>query len=161
MKLQKKPQHWQCGVTSAAMVLNMPVADLIAEIGHDGGLLPGSEWRDIVRGYHIQEFIDVFYKHGFAATPVEIFPVSMDSAGRHWRGHTLSEKELQKRFYDTILTSRGMVEGEKPLGGHMIAYDHGQIYDPNGYDYTYELFSIYNFKPLCAWRVDAILPGRA
>ena len=53
-----------------------------------------------------------------------------------------------------------MVEGEKPLGGHMVAYDHGHVYDPNGYDYPYECLSIYNFKPLCAWHVDAILQER-
>ncbi len=160
MKLQKCP-GLQCTIVSTAMLLNEPAADLVTEIGHDGGTPPGVEWEGIVRGYHMQELIDLLYRRGLAATPIEIFPVSMDTQGRHWLGHHLSNQDVRRRFYDTLETSRGLIEGQSLTCGHMVAYDHGHVYDPNGYDYPYECFSIYNFKPLCAWRVDAILPGKA
>ena len=156
MILQK---NGQCTIASIAMVLNEPVADLMMEVGHDGGLLPDAS--GIVRGYHIQELIDLCLKRGLAMTPIEIFPVSMDTNGRHWRGHNLDERGLKERFYNTIIGSRGVVEGQGLTCGHMVANDYGRIYDPKGYDYHFCQFDIYNFQPLCVWRIDAILPGRA
>jgi len=154
MYLQKKPRRWQCGITSFAMALDVPVADLIAEIGHDGGAIPQA--LDHPRGFHVQELIDCCLKRGFAATPVEIFPVLMDPEGHHWAGHLLNLHDLNLRFYDTLYTTRGVIEGMGLRTGHMVAYDRGSIYDPDGYEYSSADFGIYNFEPLCAWRIDAL-----
>ncbi len=159
MRLQKKPERWQCAITSFAMVLDVPVADLIAEIGHDGGVFPlGLEQR---RGFHMQELIDCCLKRGFAATPVEIFPVSLDVIGRPYAGHHLGQRDLNLRFYDTLYTTQGVIEGMGIRCGHMVAYDRGCIYDPDGYEFSSADFNIYNFEPICAWRIDAILHPKA
>ena len=152
MYLQKQNERWQCAVTSFAMVLNMPVADLIAEIGHDGGTFPvGLEDH---RGFHVQEFIDCCLNRGFAVTPIEVFPVLMDAQGHHWAGHHLNQRDLKERFLDTLFTSRGVIEGQGLRCGHMVAYDRGRIYDPCGHQYSYLDLNLFNFEPLCAWRVD-------
>ncbi len=159
MRLQKKSERWQCAVTSFAMALDVPVADLIAEIGHDGGAYPlGLTDR---RGFHVQELIDCCLKRGFAVTPIEVFPVLMDSAGHHWAGHHLDQHDLHLRFHDTLVETQGVIEGEGIRYGHMVAYDRGCIYDPDGYEYSAADFNIYNFTPLCAWRIDRIFSPKA
>lgn len=150
----------QCTILSVAMVLDVPAADLMAEIGHDGEAMAGDEWTGIRRGYHVQELIDLCLKRGYACTPIEVMPVSMDASGRHWRGHHLDDHDLQNRFFDALVESRGVIEGDYCGRPHMVAYDHGHIYDPKGFDYLFEDFRIYNFEPVCAWRVDVIQPAR-
>ncbi len=160
MELQTSPLL-QCTILSAAMVLDEPAAALLAEIGHDGGTPAGDEWAGIRRGYHVQELIDLFLSRGLACTPIEVMPVSMDSQGHHWRGHHLNDHDLKNRFYDTLVESRGLVEGDYIGRPHMVAYDHGRIYDPKGFDYLFEDMGIYNFQPVCAWRIDVIQPRKA
>ena len=36
MKLQMQPERWQCAITSFAMVLDLPVAELIGELATAG-----------------------------------------------------------------------------------------------------------------------------
>ena len=36
MELQQRPEPWMCMPLAFAMALDMPVADLLAAIGHDG-----------------------------------------------------------------------------------------------------------------------------
>ena len=70
MRLQTKPERWQCLVTSFAMALDMLVADVMREIGHDGGqvLWPDMPEPMCRRGFHPQELIDVCRAHGYAVT---------------------------------------------------------------------------------------------
>jgi hypothetical protein len=139
-----------CTVLSVATVLGEPADDLVAELGHDGEAFGTVERR----GYHIQELIDLFLKRGFACTPIEVMPVSADAQGRHWRGHRLDDRDLQNRFRDTLVETRGVIEGDYLGRPHMVAYDHGRIHDPKGFDYRVADMGTYNFTPFCAWRID-------
>ena len=60
-----------------AMALDMPVADLLAAIGHDGSeiVFPSLPEPLCRRCFHVQELIQVALSRGLAVTPVELFPV--------------------------------------------------------------------------------------
>ena len=69
-----------------AMALDMPVADLLAAIGHDGSEIAFPSLPEPLcrRCFHIQELVQVALARGFAATPVELFPVLQPTeAGPH------------------------------------------------------------------------------
>jgi len=49
-----------------------------------------------------------------------------------------------------------VIEGKGLRSGHMVAYECGRIYDPDGREYDHADFGLYHFEPLCVWRIDAI-----
>ena len=162
MRLQRKPERWQCVPTSFAIALDMPVKALLDELGHDGGEVlwqetPGPVGLEGRRGFHIQELIDLCLKRGLAVTPIEFCPMLRDVRGRTYAGHHLSDHNRTNRFYDMLCTTRGVLEGQGAHCGHMVAYDRGHIYDPDGYEYAWFDFDLRGFQPLCVWRIDAIL----
>jgi len=142
-----------------AMALDTPVADLLAAIGHDGGeiVFPNLPEPLCRRCFHIQELIQVALAHGFAVTPVELFPVLQPTdAGPH---KTVCYPDNNwRRFAETIHTSRGVIDGTGACHGHTVAYDHGLIFDPKGllYDYSRAACKAHQFYPRCAWRIDPI-----
>jgi hypothetical protein len=141
------------------MALDMPVAELLAEIGHDGGkiLFPNLPAEACRQGFHIQEFIHVAMQRGFAVTPVELYPVLMAADGR--QTHTILYPDSNwKRFTDHLATSRGVIDGIGRRFGHMVAYDHGHIFDPRGYEYAYSRIACeaHHFYSRCLWRIDAV-----
>ena len=140
MRLQTKPERWQCLVTSFAMALDMLVADVMREIGHDGGqvLWPALPEPLCRRGFHPQELIDVCRAHGYAVTRIELFPGLMPKAGGpefRW----LTEEQAWPRFIQAIQNSRGVIGGVTLYhgNGHAVAYDHGHVFDPEGVDFPY------------------------
>lgn len=71
MKLQHQPNNWSCLPTAFAMVLDLPVKEIIDLIGHDGSTitwpkLPSPFCR---RAFHIQELINVSHRLGYTCTP--------------------------------------------------------------------------------------------
>ena len=77
MELQQRPEPWMCMPLAFAMALDMPVADLLAAIGHDGSeiVFPSLPEPLCRRCFHVQELIQVALSRGLAVTPVELFPV--------------------------------------------------------------------------------------
>ena len=61
MELQHRPEPWMCMPLAFAMALDMPVADLLAAIGHDGSeiVFPSLPEPLCRRCFHIQELIQV------------------------------------------------------------------------------------------------------
>jgi len=140
------------------MALDTPVADLLAAIGHDGSEIVFANLSEPLcrRCFHIQEPIQVALTRGFAVTPVELFPVLQPTkAGPH---KTVLYPDNWRRFEETICTSRGVIDGTGASHGHMLAYDHGRIYDPKGsvYDYSRPACEAHQFHARCAWRIDPI-----
>ena len=158
-----------CVPTSFAMVLDVPVAHLLTEIGHDGSeiLYPDLPEPAGRRGFHVQELLEPCLWRGFAATPIEVFPVSEHAPGRRYvvpfAGFT--GEDAPYRFELVIHRTRGVIEGQVGGCGHCVAYDHGLIYDPDGdpapYGYSPYACESRSFLPFCAWRIDPIaLKGR-
>ncbi len=140
MRLQIKPERWQCLVTSFAMALDLPVADVIREVGHDGGqiiwpTLPEPMCR---RGFHPQELIDVCRSHGYAVTYIELFPGQVPRPGE-FEFRWLPQDRACQRFDHIVQTSTGVLEGVtlKSHKRHAVAYRHGHIFDPDGWDFPY------------------------
>jgi len=161
MKLQTKPNPWSCVGSAFAMVLDISVAEFFGHVGHDGSeiafpMLPDPMAR---RGLHIQECIAACVKLGYAATPVELFPViQATTPGENNIIVLFGDDELAnwRRFEHTIQTSAGVLEGVGRRCLHAVAYDHGMIFDPDGdyYPYSRPACESHGFHPRRAWRVD-------
>ena len=160
MELQQRPEPWMCMPLAFAMALDTPVADLLAAIGHDGSeiVFPSLAEPLCRRGFHIQELIHPALSRGFALTPVELFPVLQPTKAGPFHKTVLYPDSNWRRFEKTIRASRGVIDGTGARCGHMVAYDHGRIFDPKGpvYDYSRLACEAHQFYTRCAWRIDLI-----
>ena len=143
-----------------AMALDMPVADLLAAIGHDGSeiIFPSLPEPLCRRCFHVQELIQVALARGLAVTPVELFPVLQPTEAGPFHKTVLYPDNNWRRFEETIRASLGVIAGTGARLGHTVAYDHGRIYDPRGpiYDYSRLACEAHQFYTRCAWRIDPI-----
>jgi hypothetical protein len=164
MRLLRKPARWMCLPASFAMVLDLPLSDIFAEIGHDGSeikfpLLPEPMCR---RGFHPQELIDVCLAHRCAATRMELAPCLMPVRdGPEWP--VLPDNLAWRRFTRAIDLTCGVIAGDVVAGGahlrgHAVAYEFGRIFDPDGreYDYSREACERRGFYTQHLWRIDRI-----
>ena len=141
---------WSCLAESAAMALNMPYADLIKEIGHDGSeiIFPELPEPGKRRGFHMQEIIDVAIKKGYAVTPIEPLPCSTPDGLKVYTVHF----EI-KRFQNHLENTRGIITGMKRKWRHAVYWADSYILDPIG--------KVYNFDSLnmnidCFWLFSKI-----
>ena len=143
-----------------AMALDMPVADLLAAIGHDGSeiVFPSLPEPLCRRCFHIQELIQVALSRRLAVTPVELFPTLQPTDAGPFHKTVLYPDNNWQRFEKTIRASLGVIAGTGARFGHTVAYDHGRIYDPRGpvYDYSRLACEAHQFYTRCAWRIDPI-----
>jgi hypothetical protein len=143
-----------------AMVLDVPVADLLVALGHDGSEIVFSSLSEPLcrRAFHIQELVQVALARHLAVTPVELFPVLQPTETGPFHKVVLYADNNWRRFEVTIQSSRGVIDGTGARLGHMVAYDHGSIYDPRGlvYDYSRLACEARQFYTRCAWRIDPI-----
>lgn len=142
-----------------AMALDIPVGDLLEELGHDGSELafPNLPEPACRRGFHIQELVHVALLRGFAMSPVELFPVLASADGKQTQT-ILYRDNNWKRFAAILAASCGVIDGAGFRFRHMVAYDQGRIFDPKGhvYDYTRIACEAHHFHTRCAWRLDPI-----
>ena len=156
--LQKKPNRWSCSVTAFAMAIDIPVQQLINDIGHDGSEkifthLPDPMCR---RGFHSQELIQIAWQYGFACTPLEMYPMlrcepffgPRPNREPNERGGLPMEHSVlfdgsvvgnQSRFIAGVQVTRGVMEGQGCRCHHAVYYHFGQIWDPDGGQYEYSL----------------------
>jgi len=139
--------------------LDIPVATLLDAVGHDGSkvIFPNLPEPARRQGFHVQEFVHVALRHGFAVTPTELFPV-LASADERQTHTVLYPDNNWKRFADVLAGSRGVIDGKGFRFGHAVAYDHGRVFDPKGceYDYSRIACEAHQFYTRCAWRIDRI-----
>ena len=162
MKLQVKRERWQCAVTAFAMALDIPVANLIERLGHDGGMIVFPDLAEPAnrRGHSIYELIHTAVELGFAVTPMPL-RAAITPANDPRRQFILgTDADNWTRFTTQLRNARGVVECSGPRVYHMIAFDHGRIYDPDGCEFLYsrEACERRNLYTYCLWRVDRIEP---
>lgn len=160
MKLQVKPRRWQCAVTALAMALDMPVAELIERLGHDGGqiVFPDLPEPACRRGHNIYEVIQVAVDLGYAVTPIPL-RAAVTPANNPQRQVVIgTDSENWSRFTRQLHASQGVIECFGPRLYHLLAYDRGHIFDPDGEEYPYsrEACEQRNLATYCLWRVDRI-----
>lgn len=167
MKLQRKPNRWSCIATAFAMALDIPVAEVFRIVGHDGSEVVFPELPEPIgrRGLHLQECLDVCRQRGFAATPVELFPMIRPTLmPGHKPGPDVVVRFGQtddanwQRFTQLIRTTSGVIEGIGRRSMHAVAYRQGQIFDPEGdqYDYSRTACEERDFFTRTAWRIDCL-----
>jgi hypothetical protein len=174
MILQTMPEQGLCLPTSFAMVLDLPVKDLLKQLSNwHQTVFPGLPEPLCWRGVHIQECIRIAQDMGYAVTPREMYPQVApprpnDAEGKPYEPYPIAFGDNARLFADVILLSQGVITGVraapfKGVIGHAVAYDHGYIYDPNGYEYAYEEAACeeHNFFTQCAWRMDRIAEAHA
>ncbi len=137
--LQLKPNRWSCSVTAFAMALRVPVQQLIEELGHDGGeiIFPDLPEPMCRRGFHSQELILAAWRHDFACTPLELFPQIQSNCGQHTYRVGMEDHLCWARFIAAIQVTFGVLQGPGRHCLHSVNYRHGQIWDPDGYQYPY------------------------
>jgi hypothetical protein len=163
MRLQRQPNRWSCLPTSFAMVLDVPVEELLRSIGHDGSEIafPTEPEPACRRGFHIQECIDVALRLGCAVTPIELFPRHAPSFSvQPLRVLFGDEQGNLDRFARLIDSGRGIITGPSRVWRHAVAYDHGIVHDPKGFVYRYSI-SACQARGLIgssAWKISRIEP---
>jgi hypothetical protein len=143
---QIKPNRWSCLVTAFAMALDIPVAELIRLVGHDGSEIVNPELPEpgCRRGFHIQEMIEACWSQGHSVTPIEVFPQSMNAVYCEpriiWFPSGIKgtrEDGNWMRLYKHILRppqGRGVLECVGPTWAHAMAVACGDVYDPDQQD---------------------------
>lgn len=152
MILQLQPNNWSCLLTSFAMAYDMPVADLIDLVGHDGSAV---YWPDLLppnnrRGFHIQELIMAGNSMGYTVTPFEPRPV-LASCDRLLRGDPipLEQDRWLERVVAVMSIGIGVVTGQTETGArHAMACNMGKPFDPSG-----QITDLDSFQVQCYWRV--------
>lgn len=157
MTPQVKPQRWLCMVTAFAMALDLPVADLISEIGHDGSKiafphLPEPACR---AGHHVQEILPSLLSRGYSATPIEFCPI-IRTFGDQVPNLFEMPRTDHSLLNNSIATGRGVLEGWVRRQGHAFAFCQGLIVDPDGgqFDYSTRACLARHFTPRQIWLVQ-------
>jgi len=140
--LQLKPNQWSCAITSLAMTLNVPVADLVSQLGHDGSeiVFPSLAEPMCRRGFHSQELIHLAWQWGFTVTAFDLFPTIAPSFGAEPEVPVIFDgggDNNWTRFTDIIGASGGILEGDGINCRHAVHYYCGDIWDPDGHLYPY------------------------
>ena len=160
MKLQMQPERWQCAITSFAMVLDLPVAELIRRVGHDGSkiIFPDLPEPKNRRGHNIYELVRIATNCGYAVTPIPLQPAIAKGDDLHDSLVIGNDFDNWTYFTNQLMCSCGVIECSGPGGYHLVAYDHGRIFDPRGYEFPYsrELCESKNLYTYCLWRMDRI-----
>ncbi len=158
VKLQVKRERWQCAVTAFAMALGVPVMDLMERLGHDGGeiIFPDLPEPANRRSHNIYELIQVATDLGYAVTPVPLRPAIVPAGNLQRQVLIDADEENWGRFTRHLLTSSGVIECQGPRCYHLLAYDRGYIFDPDGFEFPYsreacEQRGLYTY---CLWRVE-------
>lgn len=146
----------QCVPAAFAMVMEVPMDELIRRLGHDG--------RDIIlqdqpepacrRSFHPQEFVDILAQDNFACTMYELNPCLQHGGSVINHAYYIG----RDRFFQAMIRGNGVIFGR--VGGsnvgHAVAWDAATetIYDPRGY--TYQWTDKPDFKPLQFFLVQKV-----
>jgi hypothetical protein len=168
MKLQRMPEPGLCLPTSFAMTLGVPVARLLDRLhGWHQVVFKGLPEPLCWRGIHIQELIRLALDLHCAVTPHELFPQiagPYDCENYHVVFDGIGGSHNWDLFCQTIAASCGVLTGKvtpllsEPID-HAVAYDHGRLFDPNGFEYDHSLDECEQrgFYGSIAWRIDRIV----
>jgi len=136
------------------MALNIPVAQLIERIGHDGSEIVFPELPEPAcrRGFHSQEIIHLAWGLDCSVTPMELFPMiaPLNGTGSIPVFFDGSQDRNWERFDFIINHTEGVLEGMGKASRHAVYYDHGLIYDPDGkptYQFSKEACTERDFYP--------------
>lgn len=146
--IQLQPTRTMCLPTAFAIVMGIPVADLIKDIGHDGS---EEVWKDQTypsscRGFHPQEIIDCCMKRGFLVMEIESKSI-LGNPRNPLRVNVFDNPVERLKWW---LGFSGVLSGETQHGKrHAVAWVDSKIIDPSGLtSTTIDNFNIEVFFPI-------------
>jgi len=125
--IQKSPNRWSCLPTSFAMAADIPLSELLAEIGHDGSEIvdPGKPDPLCRRCFHPEEIKDVLWHRGLIVSTFEAFP-----SFRY--GPIWSEQMAYERAIGILKYGCNVIAGVTKEGArHAVAVIRNEVYCPN------------------------------
>jgi hypothetical protein len=152
MRIQTQPTRWSCAATAFAMALDVPVAELIESIGHDGSEIIWPDLPDPMcrRGFHSQELIDECLKRGHGCTPVEWNPSTAPSEGEG-RYEIFDTDQAAERVIRSLEYPNSVMECEGHRWRHCVHHHDGRIYDPCGQQYDLSELIARGLQPYRIW----------
>jgi hypothetical protein len=115
---QRQPNPAACMATAFAMVIGVPVAELIEQLGHDGLFVAFHEQEGVRKhlGYHIQELNWALMEREYAVVAFEPMPVARSGDVVHQYGHN-------PYFEHAMMSFSGVLCGTSERGTeHAIAW---------------------------------------
>jgi hypothetical protein len=143
-------------ITALAMTLDIPVSELVEDVGHDGSevIFPLLKEPMCRKGFHSQEIVRLAFKSGFAMTPFELFPTIM--ANDHSTTHKVWDETYSRAFFmGAVNSTSGILEGRGTSCKHAVHNSCGTLYDPdpNGtvYPFSFQDCEAQGFHPSRLW----------
>ena len=151
MELQLQPDKASCFITSIAMVIGMPVDDLILEVNktenmHTKILHPGRAGSLKYRGHHPQDFTEYLQSIGWCLvinfSKLPVFHMHnkkclMCGGSGKYKG----------RWEESNLLVEGNI-GILQYANHACAWDGDKVFDPNGTSYEFHTSRLIGFHPM-------------
>ena len=133
---------------TAAMLLDANPNDLVEILGHSGteSVYESDDPNKRLRGFHIQEMVELFLEHEKALVRVERYPI----IGPDFSQAIDAFRDSDQRFWDRIWGNEAYLLGSSVSGFHAVAWDGERVYDPRGYVYS---LPSDKFDPKEAWLV--------
>jgi len=141
MRMQVTPNAWSCLPTAFAIALEVPLAEVLEGIGHDGSEVA---WPDLPeplrrRAFHIQELVLFAFRRSAWVIPFDALPTQI---GAHGVTPLLCEYGFEEILRSNFGVLTGLNYAEQR---HAVAWDGREIWDPNGRCYSPEDFHIETF----------------
>jgi hypothetical protein len=146
--IQRSPNRWSCLPAAAAMVMDVPLVDVLNMIGHDGSDIYWPSYPEPYRrrAFHIQEIIEIGLRLQWAFTPIEPKPFSWPPINGERTAiaqPACTQWDSQERLLTHLFNRRAILLGIGPHGGHhAVACDNQRVFDPNGLEYQLSTFKI-------------------
>jgi hypothetical protein len=142
IKPQLKPHPWACSITSLAMAIGVPVIELMALLGHDGSevIWPNLPEPSNHRGFHSQELVHLAWRFGYTMTTFDVFPYILPTSGPGDPYPVIlndDENANWHQFFEIIENRKGIIEGRSGRWHHSMCFDHGEIFNPDGGQFSY------------------------
>jgi len=139
------------------MALDIHVEEFFKLVGHDGGEVLYPQYPDPWRraGIHPQEAIDAAWQLGKACTPFDRQPQAINFPEEALNPRNVEfPGGTEDRFLRRGVHGVGVIECvTRRSTGHAVAFDHGNIYDPDGSEYVWGELDDRGLQPIRLWRI--------
>jgi len=125
-------KNWQCFPRAVAHSLGVSLDQIIDLAGHDGGEIINPQLKDpwARRGFHPQEITDIVSRLGYAMVAIEYDPKIVPIKDCI-RKSIYTHDQNVKRFEYFLHYTYGVLAAHRNITGHVWAYDHDVLIDPN------------------------------
>lgn len=143
--MQPTPNKWSCLAASFAIALDVDLATLLSEVGHDGSeiIFPHLPEPFCRRAFHYQEFIQSCLQRSRACVLIEAIPLLGTTIDNQVLPIYVSGGNMM-RMKKLMEDHQGVLVGDNSEGNpHAVAWNRQSCYDPNGCRiYSADMFGV-------------------